>query len=81
MTAVQKLTEMAGQFGLKVIAEGIETSETMELLQQTGINLMQGYYFGKPAAQMCHLQGDLIRVQSQVGTSVKPQNAPLGLLL
>ena len=81
MTAVQKLTEMADQFGLKVIAEGIETSETMEMLQQTGIYLMQGYYFGKPAAQMCYMEGDLIRIQSQVGSSVKPQNVTSDLLV
>jgi len=64
-----------------VIAEGIETSETMEMLQQTGICLMQGYYFGKPAAQMCYMEGDLIRIQSQVGSSVKPQNVTYGLLI
>ena len=81
MTAVQKLAEMADQFGLKVIAEGIETSETMDKLRQTGIHLMQGYYFGKPAPQMLSTTSDLIRVLSQVGGSVNPQNVPSGLLI
>jgi EAL domain-containing protein (putative c-di-GMP-specific phosphodiesterase class I) len=50
--AVEKLTEFAFQSGLDVIAEGIEAASTMETLQAMGIHLMQGYYFGKPAASM-----------------------------
>jgi EAL domain-containing protein (putative c-di-GMP-specific phosphodiesterase class I) len=51
-TAVHKLAEFADQFGLQVIAEGVETIETAQTLQTMGIHLMQGYYFGKPAATM-----------------------------
>jgi len=51
--AVQKLGEFADQFGVQVIAEGVETFETVEALQQMGVYLMQGYYFGRPAATMC----------------------------
>ncbi len=50
--AVRSLTEFADQFGLHVVAEGVETSETAEILQSMGIHLMQGYYFGRPAAMM-----------------------------
>lgn len=50
--AVRKLAEFADQFGLQVIAEGVETIETVRSLQAMGIHLMQGYYFGMPGAQM-----------------------------
>jgi EAL domain-containing protein (putative c-di-GMP-specific phosphodiesterase class I) len=50
--AVQKLAEFADQFSLRVIVEGVEGVETVQALEQMGIYLMQGYYFGKPAAIM-----------------------------
>ncbi len=46
---VRKLVELAEQFGVKVIAEGVETAQTMENLWLLGVKLMQGYYFGRPA--------------------------------
>lgn len=50
--AVGKLSEFANQFGLKVIAEGVENAETVEKLRLLGIGLMQGYFTGRPAQQM-----------------------------
>jgi EAL domain-containing protein (putative c-di-GMP-specific phosphodiesterase class I) len=76
---IGKLAEFAAQFGLSTIAEGIETVETCELLRELGINLMQGYYFGKPAAQMQpHLNlhdDDLKQLSDQLGRAVTPQVA------
>ena len=59
--AVQKLAEFADQFGLRVIAEGVERVETVQALQPMGIYLMQGYYFGKPAAMMSGTEQMAIR--------------------
>jgi EAL domain-containing protein (putative c-di-GMP-specific phosphodiesterase class I) len=39
--------------GLKmiVVAEGVETSDQLELLKQYGCNVAQGYLLGRPAPQ------------------------------
>lgn len=39
---------MARQLGLKVIAEGVETSNQHELLAHIGCNYAQGYLFSRP---------------------------------
>lgn len=46
---VRMLIELARGLGLKTIAEGIETEDIAEWLQRERIDMMQGYYFGKPA--------------------------------
>ncbi|WP_415898144.1 EAL domain-containing protein [Neptuniibacter sp. QD57_21] len=40
--------DMAHGLGLKVIAEGVETQEQMNLLQNKHCDMAQGYYFSKP---------------------------------
>ncbi len=39
---------IAHKKGLKVVAEGIETKEQLEVLEANGCDLIQGYYFSKP---------------------------------
>ena len=39
----------AGQLGIKVIAEGIETEEQMQMCRGAGVDYMQGFLFGQPA--------------------------------
>ena len=39
----------AGQLGIKVIAEGIETEEQMQMCRGAGVDFMQGFLFGQPA--------------------------------
>ncbi len=72
-SAVGKLNEFACQYSLKVIAEGIEDPATMEKLRSLGIHLMQGYYFGKPSAQMASSANDLVQLASKL-TSLSPQS-------
>lgn len=45
---VKGVISVASDLGIRSIAEGIETKEEFEALQELGIVLMQGYYFGKP---------------------------------
>ncbi|MEC0126101.1 EAL domain-containing protein [Paenibacillus pabuli] len=44
------IVEMSRRFGGRVLAEGIERIEEFEFCRSVGIDLAQGYYFGKPAA-------------------------------
>jgi diguanylate cyclase (GGDEF)-like protein/PAS domain S-box-containing protein len=43
------VADLAEVLGIKVIAEGVETVEQAELLRGMGIELAQGYFFGRPA--------------------------------
>lgn len=47
---VRSMIDMAHHLGLKVIAEGIETSDQVTALTELGCRTGQGYYFGKPVA-------------------------------
>jgi diguanylate cyclase (GGDEF)-like protein len=45
---VKSVINMAQGFNLKVVAEGIENVETLELLKSLGCDIGQGYYIAKP---------------------------------
>ncbi|MCI5131235.1 MAG: EAL domain-containing protein, partial [Candidatus Electrothrix sp. EH2] len=45
---VTSVLSMAESMGLKVVAEGVETEEQLELLKKMGCEEVQGYYFSKP---------------------------------
>lgn len=45
---VEAIIVMAHKLGIKVIAEGCETQEQLEVLQQAGCDMVQGYYYAKP---------------------------------
>ena len=44
------LIELGKGFGLRVVAEGVETQEQVDLLQSLNCQYMQGYWFGRPLA-------------------------------
>lgn len=46
---VRMLNSIAHGFNLKTIAEGVETEELAQWLRQEKIDMMQGYYFGRPS--------------------------------
>ncbi len=45
---VKSIIDMAHNFGYEVIAEGVETEDQLNFLQQHGCILYQGYLFSKP---------------------------------
>ena len=49
---VQSLVAMSRQIGITTLAEGVETAEEAAACRQIGFELMQGFYFGKPAEML-----------------------------
>lgn len=45
---VRMVAELANAINVKVCVEGVETEEQLAVLKDTKIQLIQGYYFGKP---------------------------------
>jgi diguanylate cyclase (GGDEF)-like protein len=48
MTIVKTILDLGASLGLSIVAEGIESSETCELLRSLGCRLAQGYELGRP---------------------------------
>ncbi|PKM68600.1 MAG: hypothetical protein CVU95_03080 [Firmicutes bacterium HGW-Firmicutes-2] len=48
---LETIATLAGQLNLTVLAEGVESQEQAELLVESNINMMQGYYFSKPVSE------------------------------
>ena len=46
---VNTIVAVARVYGLTTIAEGIESQEVLERLSDMGVDLAQGYFFGRPA--------------------------------
>jgi EAL domain-containing protein (putative c-di-GMP-specific phosphodiesterase class I) len=47
-TIVKCILDLAANMGMDCVAEGIETAETAELLEQMGIRNLQGFFIAKP---------------------------------
>jgi EAL domain-containing protein (putative c-di-GMP-specific phosphodiesterase class I)/CheY-like chemotaxis protein len=49
-TLVASLTGVCRDLGMKVVAEGVETAGERDALVELGCDLLQGYFFARPAA-------------------------------
>lgn len=47
-TLVKTIVSICDEMSIEVSAVGVETEQQADLLRSFGINMMQGYYFGKP---------------------------------
>lgn len=48
LTMVQNIIAIGKNFGMVVLAEGVESNEHFSILKECQCDLMQGYYFSKP---------------------------------
>lgn len=48
LAIVQGVIGLARSFGYRIIAEGVETADQGQMLQQMGCHLAQGYHFARP---------------------------------
>lgn len=48
---VKAIIDLAHNFSMRVVAEGVEDNETADALQELGADLLQGYWFSKPVAE------------------------------
>lgn len=47
-TFVRAITELCHDVGKKVCLEGVETKEEYDVVKNSGLELIQGFYFGYP---------------------------------
>ncbi len=53
---LSSVVNMIRMLGIKIVAEGVETKEQVEVLTNMGINYLQGYYFSKPITERSYLE-------------------------
>jgi EAL domain-containing protein (putative c-di-GMP-specific phosphodiesterase class I) len=46
---VRATINLGHEMGLRVVAEGIEDVDTLEILDQLGCDIVQGYFISRPA--------------------------------
>jgi diguanylate cyclase (GGDEF)-like protein len=64
MTLVSTVVTLARAFGMHTVAEGVETTEQLRLLRQSGCDQAQGYLYARPAAAQ-DVRGMLGRLAEQ----------------
>ena len=62
-TITRTIIDMTHNLRLKVVAEGVETTEQLDFLRVHGCDEIQGYYFSRPLAE----DGFLALVQAREG--------------
>jgi EAL domain-containing protein (putative c-di-GMP-specific phosphodiesterase class I) len=45
---VKSIVDLGHNLGLRVVAEGVETENHVDVLKNLGCDRLQGYYFSKP---------------------------------
>ena len=48
MKIIKTIVELGKNLELKVVVEGVEERKELEFLKGIGVNIFQGYYFGRP---------------------------------
>ena len=72
LAIVTALIELGKGFNLRIVAEGVETQEQVELLRGLNCHIMQGYWFGRPLG--ASEASKLLQLDDEV--KFKPVDAP-----
>ncbi|MBQ1487179.1 MAG: EAL domain-containing protein [Lachnospiraceae bacterium] len=48
MMIMHRIIQMAGDLGIKVVCEGVETEAQIQMLKKIGCSMVQGYFYSKP---------------------------------
>ena len=48
MTLLVSSADMIKQIGAETVAEGVETIEQLHLMEELGVELIQGFYYARP---------------------------------
>jgi EAL domain-containing protein (putative c-di-GMP-specific phosphodiesterase class I)/GGDEF domain-containing protein len=71
---VRTVAELGHRMGLEVVAEGVETAASAAWLADLGFDLLQGYHFARPMAEV-----DLLAYLRRPGTRLQVRPAAPGL--
>ena len=74
---VKSTIDLAHSLGLKVTAEGVETSEALAVLQAMGCDMAQGYFIGRPmpVADFVTFMGNAVVGNAVVGDAARGDTA------
>ncbi len=62
--------------GVRILVEGVETIEHQLLMQQYGINQIQGYYIGRPAPAARLETGNVLPFSRNLDSKRLSRNGP-----
>ena len=48
VSIIRSIIELGERLGMEIVAEGVETSDQLEILRDLGCDNIQGFYFAKP---------------------------------
>jgi EAL domain-containing protein (putative c-di-GMP-specific phosphodiesterase class I) len=63
---VRSILTLGGNLNLRVVAEGVENAEVLELLQRLGCDVVQGYHIARPLTA------------AEIGCLIRKSNTALG---
>ncbi len=61
---IKSIIDLAKSLKYKIVTEGVETKEQLDLLTELGCNIIQGFYFSKPLPK--NKMEDLLKMNSQI---------------
>lgn len=61
-TIVSNIIKMSNGLGMKVIAEGVETKEDLNVMRSFGCHIVQGYYYAKPESLQTFIEAKAQKV-------------------